>query len=73
MQNFDILWGGKWDHHKSENHITTRRPLKLAKLATSFDIPATICSLVFYCVSFVPTFQMLFNFKMVDSDVSIAI
>ena len=27
---------------------TTRRPLKLAMLATSFDIPATICPLVFY-------------------------
>ena len=20
MQNFDILWGAKWDHHESENH-----------------------------------------------------
>ena len=19
MQNFDILWGGKWDHNESEN------------------------------------------------------
>ena len=45
----------------------------LAMLATSFDIPATICSLVFYWVSLVPTFRLLFNFKMVDSDVSIAI
>ena len=28
--------------------ITARRPLKLAMPATSFDIPSTICSLVFY-------------------------
>ena len=20
VENFDILWGGKWDHHESENH-----------------------------------------------------
>ena len=53
------------------NVITARRSLKLA--TTSFDIPATICSLVFYWVSFVPTFRLLFIFKMVDSDVSIAI
>ena len=21
VENFDVLWGGKWDHHESENHI----------------------------------------------------
>ena len=51
------------------NVITAKRPLKLDLLATSFNIPATICSLVFYCVSFVPTFRLLFNFKMVDSQI----
>ena len=53
--------------------ITAKRPLKLTMLATSSVIPATICSLVFYCVSFVPPFRLLFNFKMANYDVSIAI
>ena len=53
--------------------ITARRFLKLDMLATSFDIPATICSLVFYCVSLVATFRLLFNYKMEDSNVSNAI
>ena len=41
--------------------IIARRPLKLDMIATSFDIPATICLLVFYCVSFFPPFRLLFN------------
>ena len=23
--NFDIFWGGKWDHRESENHTSVRR------------------------------------------------
>ena len=49
--------------------ITARLPLKLAMLATSFDIPATICPLVFYShINAISSLSRDFNFTMAASD-----